>query len=571
MGVPAKNRRAFFIQTTFTMKKYFWFSLILACCLSQSFAQKGKEKKLQSAIFNAFKKAYPSSVRVWGYDTLRNERTSAQFSAVVVSPDGYILTAAHTVEPGKTYKVFFTDGKEAIAKALGKIEVKETPGSPDMGMMKILTPGKWPFAQMGHSDLLRADELALSISYPESLNQPLPSLRVGKIAEQKNEYGFIRSTCKMEPGDSGGPLFDGAGKVIGLHSAIDVSEEMNFEVPVDLYRKYWTALLQPVLYTAWPEQRNEEKQQAMNDAKVNFLDFSAGFELKIKNVYLMISSYDDDSKVMATLFNVETADGKIVQVLLSKSTLVGKASKLQYDGREIPLKIISRDQDNDLVLLSAEQKIAGGINLKLGVSNVNQNPIGHLLFSVSADGKAQQSVRSTATLSLAKKASLPYLGAMVVYNSSPAVFSLIKEGSPAALAGLKVGDELISIHGVQIKSSTELATAIGNYWPEDEVELRYNREGRTLSTLIKFKGHDQASFNHPAEKFAGGKSIRRDGFQLVEAHDLALKPMQVGSPIFDAEGNFVAINIARFSRTTSLMLARNLIQDFISTSLNGKK
>mgnify|MGYP006190613121 FL=1 len=123
---------------------------------------------------------------------------------------------------------------------------------PDVGMMKITDKGIWPFAEMGYSNSLVAGEPCISISYPESLNQQLPTLRLGQVAEVKNEYGFIRSTCKMEPGDSGGPLFDYHGRVIGLHSAIDVGEDQNFEIPVDLYRKYWTALKKEMTYTSFP-------------------------------------------------------------------------------------------------------------------------------------------------------------------------------------------------------------------------------------------------------------------------------------------------------------------------------
>lgn len=544
---------------------------MLLFCLSHSFAQNGQERKLQCAILAAFNKAYPASVRVWGFDTIRNERTSAQFSAVVVSADGYILTAAHTVEPGKTYKVFFTNGKEAIARALGKIEVKETPGAPDMGMMKIVTPGKWPYAQMGQSDQLKADELALSISYPESLNQPLPSLRVGKIAEQKNEYGFIRSTCKMEPGDSGGPLFDGKGMVIGLHSAIDVAEDMNFEVPVDLYRKYWTALMQPVVYTAWPNHRDKYETLPLPEAKINYADLSTNYKPKFKNTCLMVSSTADQNKKMiqATLFNVIGMGGGTKQVLLSKNSMVGNTPQLRFENKELDLRIISRDQVNDLVLMSMTAKIPGGINLKLNQTEVHHSKIGALLFSVFDGGKAVQSVMSTDGFSLPKKASLPYLGAMVVYNSSPAVFSLIKESSPAAAAGIQVGDELISINEKEIKTAADFNSAISAYWPDDNLKISYQRDGKTITTSVKLKAQNQATFNHPAEKFIGGKSGRRDGFQTVQAHDLALRPEEAGSPVFDSAGNFVGINIARFSRTSSLLIPVSVVQEFIRNSAAG--
>ncbi|RYG20298.1 MAG: serine protease, partial [Chitinophagaceae bacterium] len=230
--------------------------MVLLLISFNGYAQKKQLQQFEEILSKAVQKSYPASVRMWSFDIKLNQRTGNQFSGVVVTADGYILTAAHTTVPGKHYKVFFPDGKECIAIALGRIDNPTTPGMPDVGMMKITDQGVWPFAEMGYSYSLVAGQPCISIAYPETLDQKLPTLRLGKVAEVKNEYGFIRSTCKMEPGDSGGPLFDYHGRVIGLHSAIDVGEDQNFEIPVDLYRNYWTALQQQTTYLDFPKQKD---------------------------------------------------------------------------------------------------------------------------------------------------------------------------------------------------------------------------------------------------------------------------------------------------------------------------
>src|SRR5476651_1894894 len=83
------------------------------------------------------RKVTPACVRMWGFDTLQHQRTSAQFSGVVVKGN-YILTAAHVITPGNTYKVFFSNGEETIAEALGKIELSEDKTRPDVALMRIL-------------------------------------------------------------------------------------------------------------------------------------------------------------------------------------------------------------------------------------------------------------------------------------------------------------------------------------------------------------------------------------------------------------------------------------------------
>jgi serine protease Do len=532
-------------------------------------AQKKQIAKFQKTINEAVKKAYPASVRMWGFDVQQNQRTSGQFSGVVVSADGYILTAAHTILPGKNYKVFFPDGRECIALALGKIENKDTPGIPDVGMMKITDKGTWPFAEMGYSASLVTNEPCISISYPESLNQTLPTLRLGNVAEVKNEYGFIRSTCKMEPGDSGGPLFDYYGRVIGLHSAIDVSEEMNFEIPVDLYRRYWTALNEETLYTAFPEKPDSVKVdplfhllQKESQQKALHPEFAAP---TVKNSVFLIKSMvkGENQEIEATLLNVKTPTGDKKQFLLSKNTMVGENAQLYINGSSTPLKLVGKDQGNDLVLFQIGQKLMGGIDLDVNLTDTAKIEMGRFLYTIEQNGKVIPSVLGSSLFSLPKINSQPYLGAMVVYNSSPVQFSLIKEGSPAEKAGLKVGDELISINGKPMKKASEFAPEILKYWADDELTFEWTNPSGKMSKTFKLDGRGQSVFNHPAEKFEGGKSARRDGFNPVFTHDAAIKPNACGSPVFDWEGNFYGINIARFSRTTTVVVPKKVIVDFV--------
>lgn len=537
-----------------------------------SFAQKKQAKQFEDIIAQAIKKSYPASVRMWSFDVKQNQRTGNQFSGVVVSADGYILTAAHTITPGLNYKVFFPNGKECIAVALGRIDVTKTPGMPDVGMMKITDRGTWPFAEMGYSNSLIAGEPCLSISYPESLNQQLPTLRVGQVAEVKNEYGFIRSTCKMEPGDSGGPLFDYHGRVIGLHSAIDVAEDQNFEIPVDLYRKYWTALKKEMTYTSFPVLQDSISQDPLalkliTESKQKNLHPKVEDKAKNLSCVMIESSINaEQSQILATLFNYVDEQGNKRQFLITKQSMLGQNPSLALF-KNIPLVILARDKENDLALLEVKQRIKGGINLDKISSDTTSVSIGKLISTAKADGTLTNSVLGSDIFMLPKISSRPYLGAMVMYNSKPAQFSLINPDSPAGKAGIVVGDELISINEKTIEKASGFAPAIMKFWPGDEITLSYkNANGTTTKNLI-LDGVKPAKSNHPVERFEGGKSIRRDGFEKVFSHDAAVKPNECGSPIFDIDGNFLGINIARFSRASTLAVPSAIVLKFINQGL----
>ena len=549
-----------------TYKSLYFLFAFLAISLN-SFAQKKQAQQFQDIIAQAIKKSYPASVRMWSFDVKQNQRTGNQFSGVVVSADGYILTAAHTITPGLNYKVFFPNGKECIAVALGRIDVAKTPGMPDVGMMKITDKGSWPFAEMGYSNSLVAGEPCISIAYPESLNQQLPTLRLGQVAEVKNEYGFIRSTCKMEPGDSGGPLFDYHGRVIGLHSAIDVGEDQNFEIPVDLYRKYWTALKKEMTYTSFPVLQDSIGQDPLalkliTESKQKNLH--PKLEDKAKNLScVMIESRinTEQSQILATLFNY-VEKGKKRQFLITKQSMLGQNPSLALF-KNIPLVILARDKENDLALLEVKQRIKGGINLDEISSDTTSISIGKLISTAKADGTLANSVLGSDIFMLPKISSRPYLGAMVMYNSKPAQFSLINPDSPAGKAGIVVGDELISINKKTIEKASAFAPAIMKFWPGDEITLSYkNANGTTTKNLI-LDGVKSPRSNHPVERFEGGKSIRRDGFEKVFSHDANVKPNECGSPTFDLNGIFLGINIARFSRASTLAIPARHILEFI--------
>jgi len=536
------------------------------------YAQKKQLQQFEEIIAKAIQKSYPASVRMWSFDIKQNQRTGAQFSGVVVTADGYILTAAHVTEPGKHYKVFFPDGKECMATALGRIDNPKTPGMPDVGMMKISDEGVWPFAEMGYSHSLVAGQPCMSIAYPETLDQKLPTLRLGKIAEVKNEYGFIRSTCKMEPGDSGGPLFDYYGRVVGLHSAIDVGEDQNFEIPIDLYRNYWRALQQEITYTDFPKQKDSIGEDPLGSSiqkESRNKKLHPKFEMRTaKSSCLAINTtiQSEQQQVLATLFNLQDKQGAKRQVLVTKLSMLGYHPKL-VAFPAIALSLIAKDKENDLALLlvGGMDKLSDGINLS-EVSRMTVD-LGKLVDIEKENGKLVHGVLGSELFSLPKNSSRPYLGAMLKFNSKPALFSLINPESPAGKAGIKVGDELLAFNGQLIEKANDLVPVLQGHWPSDEVTLTWKSDTISFTKPLILDGIKTRASNHPADRIIGGKSQRRDGFEMVFAHDANVAASECGSPLFDLHGKFLGINIARFSRTTTLALPADLILQFIRQSI----
>lgn len=164
-------------------------------------------------------------------------------SGVIISADGLVLTAAHVIEePDRNALVVLPNGRRAVAKTLG---VNRTF---DAGLVKILQTnrdtedGSWPHAEMGDSRKLEKGQWCLATGHPNGFQiDRLPVVRLGRILDLDEKQG-ITTDCTLVGGDSGGPLFDLDGRVVGIHSRIGGSLSLNIHVPVAAYVASWERL-----------------------------------------------------------------------------------------------------------------------------------------------------------------------------------------------------------------------------------------------------------------------------------------------------------------------------------------
>ncbi|WP_165503573.1 trypsin-like peptidase domain-containing protein [Pedobacter hiemivivus] len=557
------------------------FLLYLFCFAFEGYAQQSFDAKDIEAVTSAvIKKAYPACVRLWGFDTVKKVQNSAQFTGVVVTAEGHILTAAHAIAPGKIYLVNFPDGRRGLAEGKGRIS-SESQGRPDMGLVKIIDKGIWPYAEMGWSSSIKTNAMCVSIAYPTTLSQKLPSVRFGRISRMTDFWGFMVSTCAMEPGDSGGPLFDELGRVIALHSRIDVDEKINYEIPVDLYRKYWTALNVAEDYKELPLNKDtfgpdpqktairpiaelENIERQFNKSAFYFngscLQISSSLDGKPQQVYGTVLSLN--TKVPNPKF-------KTGSFLVSKSSLVGDRIFIdQGTGKTFNAIVVSRDKENDLVLLYVTSKLKTGIRLKSLADSlsIKFNDLGKFLLSTLPGQDNKIGVLGSSYFDLDKKFSSGYFGASATFINKQIVLTRIAPRSPAEAAGLMLQDVITGINGISISLPPEYGTEIMKYEPGDTISIQGLRNGVPYSLLVNLTLMPSTG-NHPADHFAGGKSKRRDGFKAVFTHDSVLKPEECGGPVFDLDGKFYGINIARFSRTSCLVISPKTIYDFVLKSL----
>lgn len=159
-------------------------------------------------------------------------------SGVIIDPEGYILTNYHVIAGAEEIKVTLSNGKEK--KYDGKVIGKDS--RTDLAVIKIKSKEKFPTAKLGDSDKIRIGDWAIAIGSPFGLKQ---TLTVGVISakrqslyiEGKEYREMIQTDASINRGNSGGPLVNIRGEVIGINTAIyaptGVFAGVGFAIPIN--------------------------------------------------------------------------------------------------------------------------------------------------------------------------------------------------------------------------------------------------------------------------------------------------------------------------------------------------
>ena len=210
-------------------------------------------------------------------------------SGVIIDKEGHVLTAGHVSgKPGQDVQILLHDGKKLKGKTLGANR------GIDSGMLKITDTGTWPYLEMANLAELKKGHWCVAIGHPNGY-QPgrAPVVRLGRVLQI--EKTFLRTDCTLVGGDSGGPLFDMHGKVIGIHSRIGGPITSNIHVPVDTYRETFDKLAQSEV---WGETLFAPKKG------------KGGDKAKGSDAYLGLRAGGDPKEFKVTLINENSPAAK---------------------------------------------------------------------------------------------------------------------------------------------------------------------------------------------------------------------------------------------------------------------
>jgi serine protease Do len=203
-------------------------------------------KLIQDQLRKVIERVMPATVAV--------EIRGAAGSGVIVNKEGLVLTAAHVVgRAGRRGWVELPDGRRLGGRSLGADH------DADAGMFQIIDPpADLPFVPVSKAGELDAGQWVVTIGQPGGIIEDrAPPVRFGRVLFQGD--GLLCTDCELVGGDSGGPLFDMKGEVVGIHSSIGPMVTHNFHVPITSFNDGWDRLVKGDVWGGHYEQGEEPK------------------------------------------------------------------------------------------------------------------------------------------------------------------------------------------------------------------------------------------------------------------------------------------------------------------------
>jgi len=366
-----------------------------------------------------------------------------QGSGFIISSDGLVLTNAHVVRDAKQVTVKLSDRREFAAKVLG------SDPATDIAVLK-LDAKNLPTVQLGNAKQVQVGDYVLAIGAPygfeQTATQGIVSAK-GRSLPGDSVVPFIQTDAAVNPGNSGGPLFDAAGRVVGVNAQIYSQsggfQGLAFSIPIDVALKI--------------------KDQLVAHGKVEHARLGVTLQ--------------DLSAPLAASFGLEAPDGALVSSVQPGSA----AAKAGLKAGDVITAI-----DGEPV------RIAGDVSSRVGLARPgdklkldlwrDKTRVSETVALGRADKDAQEAAATPqgGSLGLALRPLQP----QELRGSGLEGGLLIERVTgPAQLAGVQPGDVLLALNGKPVQDVEQVRAALKN--SPKQVALLVSRDGQQIFVPVR--------------------------------------------------------------------------------------
>ena len=365
-------------------------------------------------------------------------RAQSLGSGFIIDPSGLVVTNNHVIAEADEVKVILQDNTQLSAKVVGK-DTKT-----DLALLKVESPKPLPFVKFGNSDTARVGDWVIAIGNPFGLGG---SVTAGIISARQRDINagpyddFIQTDASINRGNSGGPMFNLAGDVIGINTAIyspsGGSVGIGFAIP--------SALAKPVI----------DQLRQYGKARRGWLG------VNIQTVTDEIAESLGLDKPKGALVARVTENGPADKAKIQSGDVI-----IKFDGKEVTEmrrlpRLVAETPVDKTVPVTVWRK-GKEVQLQVKVGELEEN---EQVANVPRSTRPQQPgapADTVETLGMSLSAITPELRSQFDINEKTkgVVITKVDEGSPAAERGLRPGEVIVEVNQEQVSNPQQVANKV---------------------------------------------------------------------------------------------------------------
>ncbi|MEM7008967.1 MAG: DegQ family serine endoprotease [Thermodesulfobacteriota bacterium] len=376
-------------------------------------------------------------------------------SGFIITEDGYVVTNNHVIDKATDIDIILQSGDKYEAKVVGKDP------KTDLAVLKFEPDQKLQTVKFGDSDNLRIGDWVIAIGNPFGLGY---TVTAGIVSAKGRSLGFgayddfIQTDASLNPGNSGGPLFNLNGEVVGVNAAIaSRAQGIGFAIPIDLAEFVIEQLKSGgKVVRGW---------LGIYVQKIT-PEIAASFDLK-----------EDEGALVSDL----AKDGPAEKAGIKRGDVI-----IEFDGKKVT-------DVSDLTNYSAET--APGTKVEVKVIEDGKTKTLTVTLGEFPDQKTKIESEINENLGIRVKQISPDIAKRFNLSQDKGIIiSDIQQGSAASLAGLKLADIILKIDKSSISTLQDYSKALDKIKPGDTVLFQVIRGNNSLFVAVRVpedKSEDQ--------------------------------------------------------------------------------